>query len=435
MSFYNTSILVPFSELDGANGARSENETPDTKAMTSKSEDDHVDEDEITCNICFEPWSNTGRHRISSLKCGHFFGLACIEKWLNSTSGNDCPTCNEKASKKDIRNHYVAKLKAVDTGDRDRALEQVEALKKDLRKIDLDYKTIKVDHHLLKEENEKLKNEIKALKAGGAVAINGSLAGPSYSSAADSSSKSGNAERLAYVRTLQIMRSTEQVDNNRSCRVMAYNPLLGMLVLSQPSFTALAPGFGVRRVHMLDQKLETFVVLHKDGIRDLAFSPVNQDQLLSVSLDKTMRITNISSCVEVVRFSHEFELWSCTWHAHDPNRFFAGSKRGEILLYDTRNVDGFQAQLEFPIQEQRPIIALEFVPKCDNHRTFPCSGLLAMTLGSVWFFEEHASAADGSATYVPHKLQLDGLFWSMRFGEALEHLTIMLHTKVRGSGT
>ena len=35
--------------------------------------------------ISFLEWSNAGSHRISSLKCGHFFGLSCIEKWLNST--------------------------------------------------------------------------------------------------------------------------------------------------------------------------------------------------------------------------------------------------------------------------------------------------------------------------------------------------------------
>ena len=27
------------------------------------------------CSICLEPWSNSGVHRIASLKCGHLFGL------------------------------------------------------------------------------------------------------------------------------------------------------------------------------------------------------------------------------------------------------------------------------------------------------------------------------------------------------------------------
>ena len=89
---------------------------------------------------------------------GHFFGLSCIEKWLNSTGGNDCPTCNEKATKRDIRPHYVHKLIAIDTADRDRALEQVETLKKELRTLELEMATLKVANVTLREENEKLKN-------------------------------------------------------------------------------------------------------------------------------------------------------------------------------------------------------------------------------------------------------------------------------------
>ena len=87
------------------------------------------------------------QHRITPhffFKMRPFFGLSCIEKWLNSTGGNDCPTCNEKATKKDIRHHYVAKLKAIDTGDRDRAIEQVDSLKKELRKIELESAQMKV---------------------------------------------------------------------------------------------------------------------------------------------------------------------------------------------------------------------------------------------------------------------------------------------------
>ena len=44
----------------------------------------------------------------------------------------------------------------------------------------------------------------------------------------------------------------------------------------QPSFTELAPGYGVRRVNMLDRRVESFVSLHKEPIRDLAFNPVFQ---------------------------------------------------------------------------------------------------------------------------------------------------------------
>ena len=66
--------------------------------------------DFITCKICFQPWSNTGTHRMSSLKCGHFFGLSCVSSHLNRRGGKYCPTCNEKATKRDIRHHFVAQL-------------------------------------------------------------------------------------------------------------------------------------------------------------------------------------------------------------------------------------------------------------------------------------------------------------------------------------
>ena len=246
-------------------------------------DDDDAGDDAITCNICFEPWSNTGSHRISSLKCGHFFGFACIEKWLNSTGGNDCPTCNEKATKRDIRHHYVAQLKAIDTADKDRALEQVEALKKELRKIELEQATLKVTNLLQSEEIEKLKSLIQKLQKGGTVM--------SKVTCDAIVAEAPGTYRLTHLKRLEILKpDPTNSDPNRCCRVMAYNETYGMLVVSQPShFQALAPGYGIRRVHMLDKKLESFVYLHKDPIRDMSFNPVNQDQLLSVSQDKTIR--------------------------------------------------------------------------------------------------------------------------------------------------
>ena len=135
----------------------------------------------------------------------------------------------------------------------------------------------------------------------------------------------GRISRLVYVQRLQIIRpDPTNTDVNKACRVMAYNETYGMLVVSQPSFTALAPGFGVRRVNMLDIKVESFVALHKEPMKDMAFNLVQQDQLLSVSHDKTIRLTNISSCAEIQRFRCETEIWSCCWSSNDPCRFYVG---------------------------------------------------------------------------------------------------------------
>ena len=371
--------------------------------------DQNDEEEELHCNICFEPWSNTGSHRIASLKCGHFFGFSCIEKWLNSTGGNDCPTCNEKATKRDIRPHYIHKLIAIDTGDRDRALEQVDKLKKELRTLELEMATLKVANVTLREENEKLKRNYMA---GGANPS--AIAVPNQPSASQEM-------RLKYVKRLEMMRMDPQ-DINKYCRLLAYNDLYGMLVVTQPSqFNALAPGFGVRRVQMLDKKLERFVSLHKEAIRDISFNPINKDLLLSVSQDKSIRLTNISSCAEIQRYHCETEIWSCCWHSHDPHIFFIGTKRSQIYVYDTRSAGGdHRALLEFPVTERRPIIGLIHVPKDDSHRNFPVSGLFVMTLGSLWFFEDSAVEFQ----YTIHKLSVDGLFWSLDFHPPTRNLLV-----------
>ena len=105
------------------------------------------DEDEgATCNICMEPWTNSGEHRIASLKCGHFFGFCCIEKWVKS-GNNGCPNCNEKANKRDLRVHYITKLKAIDTSERDRANLDLEKAKRENRQLELELTTLKVKYN------------------------------------------------------------------------------------------------------------------------------------------------------------------------------------------------------------------------------------------------------------------------------------------------
>ncbi|XP_064114020.1 E3 ubiquitin-protein ligase RFWD3-like isoform X2 [Macrobrachium nipponense] len=44
------------------------------KAPSSPESDD---EGQI-CSICFEPWANSGAHRLASLKCGHIFGTPVL---------------------------------------------------------------------------------------------------------------------------------------------------------------------------------------------------------------------------------------------------------------------------------------------------------------------------------------------------------------------
>lgn len=130
--------------------------SPKTGKKRPRTDNNHQaedeDDEETVCNICLEPWTNSGEHRIASLKCGHFFGLSCIEKWLKGGK-NGCPNCNEKSSKKDLRVHYVVKLKALDTSERDRAVLDLEKAKRENRQLELELTTLKVfydEQHIYK---------------------------------------------------------------------------------------------------------------------------------------------------------------------------------------------------------------------------------------------------------------------------------------------
>eukprot|EP00095_Tigriopus_kingsejongensis_P004974 maker-scaffold96_size378025-snap-gene-2.35 protein:Tk04974 transcript:maker-scaffold96_size378025-snap-gene-2.35-mRNA-1 annotation:"hypothetical protein DAPPUDRAFT_300353" len=371
-------------------------------------EEDDMDESEH-CTICMEPWTNSGQHRIASLKCGHFFGLACIEKWLRGGPGNGCPNCNEKAQKKDIRVHFTLRLKAIDTSERDRAIQELEQTRGSLRQTQLDHKTLQVKCQLQAEEIDKLK---KVMEYHQMDPTSLSLEGASGPGSVSGLGQVGS-RHLRYLKRLDIIRSSSDGSDthqrDKYCRLMAFNEVHAMLVVTQPSFTALAPGFGVRRINMLERKPGAFLALHKDSIRDLAFHPTRHDQLLSVSQDKSIRLTNINSGQEIQRYSCDSEVWSCAWNMDNPHQFFVGTKRSEIYLFDTRDTTLVpKSRLEFPTVERRPIIALNYVQQ-NGSNDFPLGGLLVMTLGSLWFFSLH------SDEYKPHKLLPSEPFAAMRF--------------------
>ena len=58
-----------------------------------------------------------------------------------------------------------------------------------------------------------------------------------------------------FFQRLELIAKPDREHRERYCRVMAYNDTHGMLAVTQPSFTSLAPGYGVRRVNMLDLRV------------------------------------------------------------------------------------------------------------------------------------------------------------------------------------
>jgi cell division protein FtsL len=151
-----------------------------TELLPLEPQEDDDDDEGSYCNICMESWTNSGSHRISSLRCGHFFGHACIERWLRGNAGNgSCPTCNEKATKKDVRVHYVARLKAIDTSEKDRALTDLNKARMDFRRLELERNTLKVQLKMQSDQIEGLQRQLKGQKStsGGMMMANAAVPG------------------------------------------------------------------------------------------------------------------------------------------------------------------------------------------------------------------------------------------------------------------
>ena len=163
---------------------------------------------------------------------------------------------------------------------------------------------------------------------------------------------------------------------------------------------------------MLDQKLGNFVSLGRDVIRDLAFHPVTSELMVSVGQDKVVRVTNMESCSEVVRFTVESEVWAADWSlAPGNNMIYLGTKRSQILVHNTAQPSAEPMTLTFPVMERRPIISLVSVAACPA-AGLPQPGLLVLTLGSLWYWAHHPDN-----TFTPHRLNTppDKTFWSLTY--------------------
>ena len=206
-------------------------------------------------------------------------------------------------------------------------------------------------------------------------------------------------------------------DRDRCCRVLAVSEYHGMVVISQPSANPLFPGFGARRLNLLDQKLGSFVGLGKEVVRDLAFHPVTPELLLSCGQERVVRVTNMVSCSEVVRWTTEAEVWACAWAGpHAPSQVYLGTKRSQVLVHSTTAPPGTPPlTLTFPGAERRPVVGVASVSPAPSHG-LPLPGLLSLTLGSLWFWEHNPA----QATFTPHKLPTppDRTFWSLEYDES-----------------
>nr|CDS27433.1 e3 ubiquitin protein ligase RFWD3 [Hymenolepis microstoma] len=383
-----------------------ENQVPESPAKVNGQS---LSDEAESCLICFEQWTTSGPHRICCLKCGHLFGKSCITKWIMSSRPKQgtCPQCNAKASLKDLRILYCKKIKAVDTTDLDRALQDLDTERKMRRKIELELSEYKFKLQLACSDAENLRNELNSLKAVVSTAeINRSS---SCSIPPSKRPKTVDSTTGSYNLVKAII-----ISQAGQCRVMASYDYINLLCISQPSPNPLFRGFGIKKVHSEEARQLKYIHLHSQPIRDLAFHPEQQDAIIaSASMDKALKLTSLLVDQVVQTYQCAAPIWSCCWGSPSPNYLFAGCGNGSVYLFDIRITSRPVSMFPVTPSSTAPVIALQYIPPDPHNTSFLSGGLLAGQLNQMAFLEETLTSADEDRQYRSYPLPLDGSLVSL----------------------
>lgn len=372
--------------------------------------DGNDEEDGQTCPVCFDAWSNSGSHRVVSLKCGHLFGQSCIERWIHSAGKSArCPQCNVPALKKDVWPIYVRNLKAIDTTERDRALAALEREKEHRRRVELEYHKLQLQMTAKEQEVCRLQQELQQCRA----ALSGACLAASAGASASELGCAGLGHQLFGSQPPTILARRLALDcalelcKDGACRVMAYSEYLTLMVVSYAGTNAHLTGTGVKKIQALGGfRACGYIALHRKPIRDMAFHLEQSDLLLTVALDKTAKLANVQNDMAVHTYQCDAPLWSCAWNGDNKSQFFVGTQTGKVLLYDMRK-PGDHVDCWTEPNNMSPVTGLAYLPY-SAVTSFPRGGLFVQRLQSCVFHE-----ARGAEAFVAHALPLDGPFTSL----------------------
>ncbi|XP_021936864.1 E3 ubiquitin-protein ligase RFWD3-like isoform X2 [Zootermopsis nevadensis] len=359
---------------------------------------DHYDDGSM-CSICLEMWSNSGNHRLSSLRCGHFFGHSCIMRWLKSGSQNGmkrCPQCNEKARKKEIRLHYARKLQALDTADRDWLKGQLDTVKREKNMLELELARANLNQRLLQEELSELRQTLMQMQETEARCTRHDV----------QKSDPTSVKNMGFYRSFQV--------HAGDCRVLAYNKYLSLLVASQ--YYPVFRSYGLSKFDTRILNSPQMFPIHEKEIRDLAFHPLRYDMLLSVSLDQSAKLFDVANNRIFEIYPSDNPLWSCCWDVVNTNLFYVGTSKGAVIQHDIRYSTKPVWKITTP-NDSSPVTSIAAIPACPG-RTLARGGFLACTLNSCWAYE------GCDADYVGTQLPFDGPFVSLKYDKASDHVLI-----------
>lgn len=371
-------------------------------------EDDDPDSGRL-CPICMDYWSNSGEHRLCSLRCGHLFGHSCVLKWLQvacAGGSRRCPQCNKKAAVKDIRLIYASNVAVIDTVEIDLLKKQLLEMTAEKNRVEMELSKCHLRQRMCDDQITNLTRTIRDLeqqKFEMTMRINENVA-------------------RQVNRKFHLERGME-ICKEGGCRVLGHNPFYNCLAVTQKSGNALFSGYGVKKIDVESFEPMQFVLLHNQVIRDLAFHPLQQALLLSVSFDKTAKLMDIRNNLVVHGYPLDGQVWSCCWSGDNQNIFHAGTQNGSIMQFDIRQTAGAVDTLGSP-GDRSPVVSLASVPP-NSAGGIIRGGFLATHLNTCYAYEQ------SNSIYMPKQMFLDGPFVSIRYDAKNNHALISSRPNAR----
>ncbi|KAL0279741.1 UNVERIFIED_CONTAM: hypothetical protein PYX00_001239 [Menopon gallinae] len=355
------------------------------------------DDDGQTCPVCLDVWTNAGAHRLCSLKCGHLFGKSCITRWLITEKKKYCPQCNKRALQGDIRDLYASKLTVVDSSEKVRLEQELEEVKKQKKELEIELLKSRMTLESYIKQMDVLKQRVALLEGNTVCEKKALLQKPE-------AAVPNKIKKFHLEKTFGIQEG--------SCRVSAFSPLNNILIVSQQIRNQPFRGFGVKKISKNGMEFHSHaMMIHKKALRDMSYHPVTPNLLLTVSFDKSAKLTNIEENRTIQTFQTEQPLWSCCWDHDDPNIFYAGAGNGLVTVYDIRRQSEPVANLS-PTEDFGAVVALRYAP---GGRAVICC-----RLNSVVYYEK-VSPTEYNAIPVPG---LVGPFFSLSYNSETQHLLV-----------
>jgi WD40 repeat protein len=108
--------------------------------------------------------------------------------------------------------------------------------------------------------------------------------------------------------------------------------------------------------------------------------------LLTASVDKSLRFTDVRTQRCVLHYTTPSSVWSCAWRSDNTNWCFCGLDDGMLLLIDVRQTRSFALRIPAPKSDTKPSIScIKYIPNGDDN----VNGIIASSLiGGTLFYDD-----------------------------------------------